>query len=369
MGQVDADPGPVTHRFFVCFERGAPPVAWDPYDPDDLPRADCSYLGAVVRSFAERWPGPALTFYVTQDPRWLPSVGDDVVAFLLNDEWFRRPAYLGAVLAVARQMSGRPWLRLDSLWPPGPLSVAALTNHARILVSRARFHRAAEEDAARNGWPSPRTGTMVDIPLGYHKQPDLPLTPFAERGTDVYFGGSVVHDAGRGARWKQLGKKYLGNPKSLYRGAMVAALERWRDQRPGRTVRLTLTGDFHAVDQAAATSYGDHMMDARVALAPRGTSLESYRVFEGWRYGCVVVADAAGPQPFYAGAPLVLLRTWDQLDEVLDELFADPARMQRLHEASLDWWRDVCSGEAVGRGLAARLAPVPQPLQVSRQTR
>ncbi|MFC3686885.1 hypothetical protein [Aquipuribacter hungaricus] len=343
------------HRFFVCFDRGADPVAWDPYDPTDLPRADCAYLGAVVRSVLEGWEGRPLTFYVTQDPRWLPTVGDDVVAFLLNDAWFRRPSYLGAVLAVARQSSGTPWFPVHTLWPLRPLSLAALGNHLRILATRARFHRDAEADATAAGWPSPRTGALVDIPLGYHKQPELPLVPFAERGTDVYFGGSVVHDTSRGARWKRVGKKYLGNPKSLYRNAMVAALERWSAAHPERIVRLTLTGDFHSVDQAAASSYGDHMMDCRVALAPRGTSLESYRVFEGWRYGCVVVADAAGPQPFYSGAPLVLVRSWDDLDDVLDGLFADPGRMQRLSDASLAWWRDVCSGEAVGRVLGRRL--------------
>jgi len=357
---MDASPGPAStvtsHRFFVCFDRGADPVRWDPYDPTDLPRADCSYLGAVVRAVAERWTGRPLTVYLTQDPRWLPSTGDDVVAFLLNDAWFRRPTYLGAVLAVARQSSGTPWFPVGTVWPPRPLAVAALANHLRILLTRVKFHHESEAEAARKGWPSPRTGALLDIPLGYHKQPELPVTPFVERGTDVYFGGSVVHDTSRGAWWKRLGKRYLGNPKSLYRTAMVAALERWRDGRPERTVRLTLTGDFHSVDADAATSYGDHMMDCRVALAPRGTSLESYRVFEGWRYGCVVVADAGGPQPFYQGAPLVLVRSWDHLADVLDELFADPERMQRLHEASLEWWRSVCSGEAVGRRLSDQLA-------------
>ena len=223
MSTVDADPRPAAHQFFVCFERGAPPVPWDPWDPGDLPRADCSSVGAVVRSFAERWTGQALTFYVTQDPRWLPTVGDDV-ACLLSDEWFRRPTYSGAVLAVLRQMSGRPWLRVDSLWPVDTLSLATLANHVRIPVSRYRFHRRAEADAARNGWPSPRAGKLVEIPLGHHKQPELPMTSFS-----------------------------------------------------------------------------------------------------------------------------------DGLDGVLDGLFADPQRMQRLHEASLEWWRSVCSGEAVGRVLAQHL--------------
>jgi len=352
---MDESPGTAPHQFFVCFDRGAEPVRWDPYDPADLPRADCSYLGAVVRTLAGSWTGRALTVYVTQDPRWLPSYGDDVVAFLLNDAWFRRPAYLGAVLAVARQSSGTPWFPVTTLWPVRPLAAAALANHLRILLTRAKFHRQTEAAAATQGLPSPRAGTLIDIPLGYHKQPELPITPFGERGTDVYFGGSVVHDTSRGARWKRLGKRYLGNPKSLYRNAMVVALERWRDSHPERSVRLTLTGDFHSVDADAATSYGEHMMDCRVALAPRGTSLESYRVFEGWRYGCVVVADAGGPQPFYQGAPLVLVRSWDDLDGVLDGLFSDPERMQRLHEASVEWWRAVCSGEAVGRRLAQRL--------------
>ena len=49
-------------------------------------------------------------------------------------------------------------------------------------------------------------------------------------------------------------------------------------------------------------------MDARVCLAPRGASVETFRVLEGLRAGCVVVGERLPGHWFYDGAPVIQLR-------------------------------------------------------------
>ncbi|HKO27456.1 MAG TPA: hypothetical protein VJU80_08375, partial [Solirubrobacteraceae bacterium] len=70
----------------------------------------------------------------------------------------------------------------------------------------------------------------------------------------------------------------------------------------------------------------------------------------------IVICEQLPPRPFLQGAPAVTLRSWRELGHVLPALLADPDRQQALHEASLRWWRDVCSEQAVGRRLATQLA-------------
>jgi hypothetical protein len=344
------------HAYFVCVGRGDAPTPWDPYDPRDLPLPDCAYFGGVFRAFERAWPGPPLTIYVTKDPQWLPSYGDDVVALLLNDEWFRTPAYSGEVRAVLRNLAGRPWFPWMTLLPPTPTALVALVNHVRILVERALYQRRSRALARRNGWRPMRTDNAVDVPLGYFRQPDLAVTPYGERGTDLYFGGSLIHDLQRGKRWKRALKSTLGNPKQLYRRSMLDNARRYVEAHPGVELKATVTGDFRQLEDEQVTGYGSDMMDARMALVPRGTAAESYRLFEAWRYGCVPICEPQPDRWFYDGAPVVQLRSWGELEGKLGPLLADPARQRRLHEASLRWWSEVCSEDAVGARLAGALA-------------
>lgn len=341
------------HAYFAYGGWGL--TRWDPHDPADLPLPDCAYLGRVFGAFERHWQGPSLTFYVTYDTSTLPSYGENVVAVLLNDEWFRTPVYAGQVLAVLRNLPHRPWFPWESLAPPDLDGAFALANYLRVLSERTRAHRASARLRRARGWPEPGVDNTVDIPLGYYRQPEKPIKPLAERGTDVYFGGSLIHDLHRKERWKQLVKQFAGNPKQRYRTSMLRELERLRERRPSLRAKVTVTGEFRDLGASHVTDYAEDMMDARVALVPRGTAGESYRLFEAWRYGCIVICEPLPPRPFLEGAPAIIVRSWRDLQRALPSLLDDPARQLELHEASLRWWRDVCSEEATGRRVAARL--------------
>lgn len=342
--------------YFADLRPSQPLLEWDPSDPDDQPFPDCHYLGGIFRAFERDWEGGDLTVYVTKNPRDLPSVGQDVVAVLLNDEWFRAPAYGGEVLAVLRHLASNPWFPWSTLAPPSLPALLASINHLRLLIERSRYQRESRSFASRQGWRPPTNENSIDIPLGYYRQPERPVRPWAERGTDVYFGGSLIHDLDRRARWKRVAKQILGNPKQLYRKRMLSNLESYRRSHPELRATITLSGDFRTLEDSDVASYSDHMMDARFALVPRGTAAESYRLFEAWRYGTIPISEQLPPRPFYEGAPYVELRDWRELPAALDELLDDPARQHELHERALAWWRDVCSEDIVGGQLAGRLS-------------
>jgi hypothetical protein len=341
------------HTYFTFNFEGT--QAWDPYDRDDLPVPGAAYFGGLFREFERHWDGEPLTFYLTHHTTELPSYGSDVVVVLLNDEWYRTPAYSGNVLAILRNLPLRPWFPWDTLVPPSYESAFALANHLRVLAEGRRSDRNAARVRAAEGWPPQRRDNAIDIPLGYYHQPEKPIKPLEERSTDVFFAGSLLHDMERKRGWKRTAKQLVGNPKQIYRKRMIEELESLRVRHPELTAKVTVTGDFRDLGGDEVTSYADAMMDARIALVPRGTAAESYRLFEAWRYGCIVICEALPPRYFLQGAPAVTLRAWSELEPVLSDLLVDPDRQLALHQASLAWWRDVCSEEAVGRHLAARL--------------
>ena len=96
-------------------------------------------------------------------------------------------------------------------------------------------------------------------------------------------------------------------------------------------------------------------MNARVCLSPRGSLVETFRVFEDPRCGCVVVAEHLPSHWFYAGGPVVRLDRWSDLEGAIGPVLDDPAELRWWHTRALAWWRDRCSEAAIGRFLAARL--------------
>jgi hypothetical protein len=172
--------------------------------------------------------------------------------------------------------------------------------------------------------------------------------PPGERGADVFFAGSVVHEPGRAAAIKA-----RVMPKGLAREAMLRNVERLRAGGVGVDVRIT-----EGFQQSAASDPEDYsraLMNARLALVPRGATTETHRFFQALKYGSVVVTDSIPPMWFYERAPVVRLRHWDELEDAVLPLLADPERMDALHRQSLEWWHAACSEEAVGRLMARAL--------------
>jgi hypothetical protein len=329
-------------RYFLDLPEDSAPRRWDPHAGPRPERADTRYFAAAFVAMERELRDGDLDVVLTWDVRRLPLEGDRVVAVVLGDEGGRIPRYAGRVRAVFKAYGTRPALGA------GPLRDRSLTGLADLAQYGVRWLRWLPGGAARTARRLRREppGHVTTIPLGTFNQLELPIVAMHERRTDVVFAGSVEH---AGSLRHRLA------PKTRARREMLEATGELARRRPGLRVDLRLTEGFGASEASSPQAYSHALMDARVCLAPRGTSVETFRVLEGLRAGCLVVAERLPPHPFYAGAPVLQLDRWRELPELLEPILDDEAELGRRHDAARRWWRERCSEEAVGRMMAEQL--------------
>ncbi|MCB0718158.1 MAG: hypothetical protein KDD65_06915 [Bacteroidetes bacterium] len=343
-----------SNTYELCYSWGDV-QPWNPFADDQEINVNTPYFSGVFRSMEQHLNAAPLKFYVTWNVRSLPSYGDDVVAVVLGDEWCRIPDYANRVRAVFKCYGFKPATGARLFRTPSHLNFLAWMQYLRMQAYRTPG--VAKSMASRLSG-SGRT-PLYPIPLGYANQMALPIRPLQERGVDIYFAGSVDHTAY--PMWSA--KKWLQTPKSLARQEMLAALKVIEQQRPDLNVKVETQAGFtpHRIRSTESSleqekrRYSEAMMDTIVCPVPRGTSLETFRYFEGMRYGCIVITEALPPHWFYNGSPTLRVERWSELGAMIDGLLADPERMNTMHTAALEWWDRYCSEAAVGKFIADKL--------------
>ena len=189
------------------------------------------------------------------------------------------------------------------------------------------------------------------VPLGYARQTDLPGRPFESRRYPVGFLGSIENREYS----KFSPKRLVASPKVIARSRMAASLETMAAAAPGAVFYGTTASFTESTMTGAGDRYSEIMADTKIALSPRGSSVETYRFFEAMRQGCVVICDRLPPHWFYAGSPAIQIDDWGDLDGVVSALLADPERLEGLHRKSLAWWNEKLSERAVAQLIARRL--------------
>lgn len=335
------------NRFAIHLGDGAAPVDWTPPVPSSEIRRDCVYFGRALSELDRRIAGAGLSFFLTWDVEQLPEYGDHVVAVVVGDEDSRIPAYADRVRAVFKCYGSRPFAGL------GPLRDRTLvgTLVAVEAMRRRARHLPGDRLRARTALRGASLAPIHPIPLGYYNQVDVPFVPFDERATAVQFAGTTGYvDHGRLSP-----KRWLRRPHPVARREMLAALGVFRAARPELPVVARETEHFLAHATQDAESYSRELMDAQIVLAPRGGSVETYRFFEALRAGCVVITEPLPDTWFYSGSPAVTIRRWRDLPAVLDGLLGSPTGLRERAAASLAWWRDRCSEQALAAHMAAQL--------------
>lgn len=354
------------HHYFICLDRQTT-VSWTPpeVEPAVLQRRpDCDYFGQVLAALHPQLPPePSLTVYLTWDLSHLPRYGKQVVAIVLGDEGARVPRYVHRVGIIFKCYGSLPRLTATSL-PASPrlffLSVLQYLRSYALgfpglcnlgLQTLKSIVRLSPSTSAAPSAVAP----IYPLPLGYLRQLDLPIKPIADRTNDAYFSGSIAQQQ---TYAKGSLKQLLGQPKTLARQQMQQSIERIRQTHPDWMLHLQTTPDFQSSLQTSVAAYSENMMNTKICLVPRGASVETFRYFEALRYGCVVVAEAQPPFWFYQNSPAIHLTSWRQLEPVLTQLLQDPVQLQQKHQASLDWWQQVCSETAVAAYMATRIRAV-----------
>lgn len=339
---------------FNCLTPDRKPVRWNPPEVVGDVLVDSLYMGGALAAMDRRLQnGSELTFYLTQDLEELPSYGPGVVALVIGDESIRVPAYFDKVLAIFRNTAVRPLLTSSPFRDPSYVNLWWLVAHLRAWKRHGpgAYAYLQSKFLRPGGHPAP----IWLLPTGVFNQKELPITPLADRGADIFFAGSVAHRASASDLRNRM------SPKVLARQNMVTHAQKLAADHPELNVNLITTGDFYDSLGGDPDAYSNQLMDARVALVPRGAIADTARFWEAMRYGCVAVADTvARHRVFYDDAPVVRLRDWRDLQDTVVPLLADTARLEDLHRRSLEWWRTKGAPEAVGAYMAAKINALPR---------
>jgi hypothetical protein len=342
------------NQYYIYIRRNQEPIPWKIYDsnpPIDLGLA--AYISKVLQAMEKSLKINGLVFYITWDEiDELPSYGQNVVAVVLGDEWYRIPKYAHKVRAVFKCIGTHPILGCNPLLKPSHLNLLTLIQFLRILFVRMpgvinyQFHQ-LKSWLLNTGKIAP----IYEIPLGYNNSQDLPIKDIQKRLYDTYFSGSVVHRSY--PIWSL--KYWLGTPKTLARQLMMLSVKKIKEKYPDWKVELSITDGYHARSSEVASSYSETMMNTKICLVPRGTSFETTRFFEAMKYGCIVVTEALPSRWYLDGSPAIQINDWRELSALMEKLIDNQELMQEIHQESLKWWQSKCSETVVGDYMAREL--------------
>jgi hypothetical protein len=343
----------MNNQYFICPWGKEDAIEWHPPEIEESilnKYSDCIFFGKVILAL-ERYinenqlPLKGLTFYLTWDVDYLPTCSKSVIAVVLGDEWCRSPLFSSKVKSVFKSYG----TNLPYGFPPQRetlgLDLMNLLQYIRVSILRIPYQIQNIFNIKSH------RQNIYDIPLGYFRQLDLSIKDFSSRRYDIYFAGSL---SGNKVPFWSL-KYWLRSPKNISRATMLSMLEKISSKNSDLSIKTSSFSNFANSALPGIDDYSDNMMESKICLIPRGTSYETFRLFEAWRYGCVPVVEYLPKRWFYQNAPVVQLRSWSSLEQVVKELLSNPILLQKKHEQSLQWWREKCSEEALAKFIAEAL--------------
>lgn len=350
-----------SNQYYLHLDQDREPIPLNTSEIDQISTPELSYFSKVLEAAEKRLEVDGLVFYLTRLP-WrgkheLPSYGKNVVAIILKDEWYRIPTYSHKVRTVFKCYGSPPVLGCNPVLRPSYINFLSLVQFLKIylfyLPGWLKFQLYKFKGCLNCGTDlnTANISSIHPIPLGYYKQLDLPIKSIKDRQYDIFFDGSVVNRIY--PVWSL--KHWIDTPKSLSRKKMLTNLKKIQKKHPGLKIELSITSNFRASSCNDSNHYSKKMMDAKICLVPRGTTLETHRFFEALRYGCVLVTENLPSRWFYDGSPAIQVKDWNDLEKALEKLIVNESCIQEKHQESLSWWQDKCSEAAVGAYIAEKL--------------
>jgi hypothetical protein len=345
-----------SHRYFAAWPYANSPLVELPgganWDSSVLP--EWRYpLSVLVEAEKELKTRP-LHFYITKDADNLPEYGDHVVAILWQEERCKIPAYARHVRGVLRALQGSPFLGFHPHLGLNKYEAVLLFQYVRDMGLHHRSKRRMQEP--HSTWPEPlhRIPRVLTIPLGYHSQEDLPQIPMAERALDAFFTGEIHSPVPKSSY-----RYWITSSKTQARRQLWDALLKLKQDARWRIDMGDISGGDSGPRPPGFHEYSQKMMNSRICLAPRGTVAETFRMYEGWRAGCLVIANQLPPEPFLKGAPVIEVDNWKVLPDLLKKYARDIDALEHYRKASLDFWKNHLSEQVIGQQVAHFLNGCP----------
>ncbi|HTZ88894.1 MAG TPA: hypothetical protein VMA71_01060 [Alloacidobacterium sp.] len=343
------------HRYFAAWPHCPDPVIELPNGSQwnkSLP-AEWRYPLAVLSEAEAGTNDSGLHFYLTKDPNRLPEYGPHVVAVLLQEERCKIPAYALHIRAVVRNLPSLPFLGLKH-FGLNRLSAVLAFEYARDCALHYRSIRASR--SPHPDWPAPlhTIPRICTIPLGYHSQEELPQIPMRARTLDSFFAGELATQVPPTTY-----RYWVSTSKAEARKQLWRVLQQIK-RDPEWRIDLDNIGVGDIANRATQfNTYSQKMMNSRICLAPRGSMAETFRLYEGLRAGCLVIANRLPDEPFLHGAPVIQIDNWKELPGLLRKYARDIDALEYFRQAALAWWQNHCHERVIGQQVAHFLNGCP----------
>ena len=282
-------------------------------------------------------------FIITGNLKELPEYGQHVIAVLMWDEWCRPPLYAHKIGYVFSTYG----FHFDNYFSKPAFSVYNAIKAFKttwIQYNRLRFLL----NFSLKTLFLPKRKRLFAIPLGYYKHEKVAYKDLDERTIAVHFAGSIYASS---EKYKnpiaKFFKALITSPRNFARGKLVETLPQVAHRHP--SVKITHHCFKGFGEGLSRHDYSLDLMNTKICLAPRGSSLETYRLFEAMRSGCIVIADRQPRKWCYENLPVVFIDDWTDLENTLMPLLNDPIRMRELHEKTLNWWSEIASPQAAAQ--------------------
>jgi hypothetical protein len=324
-------------------------MRWE--DPEEFDVHDDAFIGPrlimyYVRAFrileAEYCFNDYTVVFPWNAEKALPSTGDKTVVVIWADERCRVPKYIGDIAALFKPYGMYPPYRFRLL--PLRLAQIELVAYIRNIVNWL-------PNAPKWLFVKRNRAHSHLIPLGYGIPHNLNIINPHRRRHIISFQGSVVTDS-----TNQFFRHLIGMPKKYCRDRLLQILAELALEFGSEKINIGTTPSFeHSITPAAHEAYARTLENTLICVAPRGTSYETYRLYDGLRCGCIVISDYLPRFPFYENAPIIQLRDWRQLPRIVKGLLDDPQRISFLHKESLKFWRTKLSERVLAKQIARAL--------------
>ncbi|MFQ3575399.1 MAG: glycosyltransferase, partial [Cytophagales bacterium] len=180
------------------------------------------------------------------------------------------------------------------------------------------------------------------FPLGYtenllEKEPK----PIHERTLDVFFSGSL--HSGRKRFFNEI--SFLGFlPYRITKKIQKRFRFVYDRYFPNSYIRFT-NGFMSGL---GAKEYTEMLNNSKIVLCPAGVSkIESFRIFEAMKMGCVLVADELPQKLNYEKSPIIQMKSWKGLKSVLHELVRDSEELQKISTKTYQFYLNEYSPESL----------------------
>jgi hypothetical protein len=209
------------------------------------------------------------------------------------------------------------------------------------------------------GCPAAGRSGVHSFPVGYLNAAGLAESVnFDRRPITAFFSGYLnrnrldLYKQFRPVWW--LGKRNLSKNRYV-RELARRAIEKLTKERsfPGAVAGGHIAFTEWFGKGLAPDEYARTLADTKIAICPPGfVSHETIRHWEAMRLGCVVISAPLPPNRFYQNSPILQLEDWSELKPTITRLLENPAELRLRHQATVDWWNQVCSESAVADYMA-----------------